>query len=197
MIDSILSGKVKMHNHNPWETMTIAELFQPISDKGHGEKTVLTIIQGKGTQPRDSVDRRISYDKTNTNSYKRVLENDFVLHLRSFEAGLEIVNSEGIVSPAYTILRAQKEIDPLFFYSYFRSYCFISSKLRIAVEGIRDGKSINMDTFWKIEIPYPTIEEQRKISGFLTAINKKTETEQTILENLLKCKNGLLAQLFI
>ena len=67
--------------------------------------------------PRDSVDRRIAYDKSTISSYKRVLPNDFILHLRSFEGGLEIVNEEGVVSPAYTILRARNEIIPLFFYT--------------------------------------------------------------------------------
>ena len=30
----------------------------------------------------------------------------------------------------------------MFYYAYFRSYWFISNKLRIAVEGIRDGKRL-------------------------------------------------------
>lgn len=73
------------------------------------------------------------------------------------------MNEEGVVSPAYTILRARNEIIPLFFYTFFRSYWFINSKLRISVEGIRDGKSINMNTFWHIKVPVPSIEEQRHI----------------------------------
>ena len=98
-VDGLLSRKIKFRASDDWEEIRIADLFSPISDKGHGDLTVLTIVQGTGTLPRDSVDRRISYDKTNTNTYKRVIENDFILHLRSFEGGLEIANSEGIVSP--------------------------------------------------------------------------------------------------
>ena len=145
----------------------------PISDKGYSDKIVLTIVQGEGTMPRDSVDRRIAYDKSTISSYKRVLPNDFILHLRSFEGGLEIVNEEGVVSPAYTILRARNEIIPLFFYTFFRSYWFINSKLRISVEGIRDGRSINMNTFWHIKVPVPSIEEQRHISALISSIDNR------------------------
>ena len=116
-------------NSSKWDELKISDLFVPISDKGYNDMTVLTIVQGSGTMPRDSVDRRISYDKTTISTYKRVLPNDFILHLRSFEGGLEIANEEGIVSPAYTILRARKEIVPAFFYNFFRSYWFIKETL--------------------------------------------------------------------
>lgn len=177
--------------------MKISELFSPISEKGYDNLTVLTIVQGVGTQPRESVERRISYDKSNTNTYKRVLENDFILHLRSFEGGLEIANSEGIVSPAYTILRAKEQIIPLFYYAYFRSYWFISNKLRIAVEGIRDGKSINMETFWNIVVPYPPIEEQKHIAEYLLCLGTKLKKAEAILDRLKAIKSGFSQQLFI
>ena len=196
-VDGLLAQKIKFPASDTWEEMKISDLFTPISDKGHSKLTVLTIVQGTGTLPRDSVDRRISYDKSNTNTYKRVVENDFILHLRSFEGGLEIANSEGIVSPAYTILRASKIIFPKFYYAYFRSYWFISNKLRIAVEGIRDGKSINMDTFWNIKIPYPSLAEQNQIAEYLQVIDLKLTNVEKTLENLVNIRSGLMQQLFI
>ena len=196
-VDGLLAQKIKFPTSDTWEEMIISDLFTPISDKGHSDLTVLTIVQGTGTLPRDSVDRRISYDKSNTNTYKRVVENDFILHLRSFEGGLEIANSEGIVSPAYTILRASRKISPKFYYAYFRSYWFISNKLRIAVEGIRDGKSINMDTFWNIKIPYPSLSEQIQIAEYLQVIDLKLTNAEKTLENLMNIRSGLMQQFLI
>ena len=108
----MLAQELGFCSHKKWDELKISDLFSPISDKGHSDLTVLTIVQGIGTLPGDSVDRRISYDKASTNTYKHVEKNDFILHLRSFEGGLELANSEGIVSPAYTILRANKVISP-------------------------------------------------------------------------------------
>ena len=196
-VDSLLAQKLNFSSHTKWEELKISDLFSPVSDKGHSDLTVLTIVQGIGTLPRDSVDRRISYDKASTNTYKRVEKNDFILHLRSFEGGLELANSEGVVSPAYTILRANKVISPSFYYAYFRSYWFISNKLRIAVEGIRDGKSINMDTFWNIKIPYPLLDEQYQIAEYLRTVDTRLTNAEQVLGNLLRLRSGLMQQLFI
>ena len=180
-----------------WTEKSIAKIFNCIIDKGHPEADVLTITQGFGTTRRDTGNRHISYDKASVASYKKVALNDFILHLRSFEGGLEIANESGIVSPAYTILRSKFIISPQFYYAYFRSYAFINGKLRIAVEGIRDGKSINMDTFWKITIPFPSLEEQERFAkifaGFDTAINQAN----IMLDKLDTLKRGLLDKLFI
>ena len=197
VVDGIFSRKLNFSYPQTWAELEISELFMPISDKGYSDKIVLTIVQGEGTMPRDSVDRRIAYDKSTISSYKRVLPNDFILHLRSFEGGLEIVNEEGVVSPAYTILRARKEIIPLFFYTFFRSYWFINSKLRISVEGIRDGKSINMNTFWHIKVPVPSIEEQRHISALISSIDNRIKIAEFEYKRLLQIRVGLMQQLFI
>ena len=197
VVDGIFSRKLNFSYPQAWAELEISELFMPISDKGYSDKIVLTIVQGEGTMPRDSVDRRIAYDKSTISSYKRVLPNDFILHLRSFEGGLEIVNEEGVVSPAYTILRARNEIIPLFFYTFFRSYWFINSKLRISVEGIRDGKSINMNTFWHIKVPVPSIEEQRHISALISSIDNRIKIAEFEYKRLLQIRVGLMQQLFI
>ena len=197
VVDGIFSRKLNFSYPQTWAELEISELFMPISDKGYSDKIVLTIVQGEGTMPRDSVDRRIAYDKSTISSYKRVLPNDFILHLRSFEGGLEIVNEEGVVSPAYTILRARNDIIPLFFYTFFRSYWFINSKLRISVEGIRDGKSINMNTFWHIKVPAPSIEEQRHISALISSIDNRIKIAEFEYKRLLQIRVGLMQQLFI
>ena len=197
VVDGIFSRKLNFSYPQTWAELEISELFMPISDKGYSDKIALTIVQGEGTMPRDSVDRRIAYDKSTISSYKRVLPNDFILHLRSFEGGLEIVNEEGVVSPAYTILRARNEIIPLFFYTFFRSYWFINSKLRISVEGIRDGKSINMNTFWHIKVPVPSIEEQRHISALISSIDNRIKIAEFEYKRLLQIRVGLMQQLFI
>ena len=197
VVDGLFSRKLNFSYPQTWTESEISELFMPISDKGHTDKTVLTIVQGEGTTPRDNVDRRIAYDKSTVSSYKRVLPNDFILHLRSFEGGLEIVNEEGVVSPAYTVLRAQNKIIPLFFYTFFRSYWFINNKLRISVEGIRDGKSINMNTFWHIKVPVPSIEEQRHISALISFIDKRIKVAENEHRRLLQIRTGLMQQLFM
>ncbi|ADU21922.1 restriction endonuclease subunit S [Ruminococcus albus] len=156
-----------------------------------------SIIQGQGTIPRDESDRNISYNKASIPTYKLVKENDFIMHLRPFEWGLEIATREGIVSPAYTILRNKVELVPEFYRYYFRSSSFIVEKLTGITEGIRDGRSINMDDFWLLEIPYPSIPEQRKIGQFMDLINRQIQIEKDKLQAIKLVKKGLLQQMFV
>ena len=175
----------------PWEVGTAEELFDNVVDKNHPEETVLTIIQGQGTLPRDAAGRNIHYDTESLSGYKRVMKNDYVIHLRSFEGGLEIANSQGIVSPAYTILRSKKPCAPLFFDSYFHTDEFINHVLYKAVEGIRDGRQISYEAFKWLSIPYCSLEEQTKIAEFLEKLNLRIEKQRTLVEHLKKYKRGV------
>ena len=56
-------------------------------------ETVLTIIQGKGTLPREQAGRNIHYDDASLANYKKVEQGDFIIHLRSFEGGLEMAKA--------------------------------------------------------------------------------------------------------
>ena len=118
-----------------------------ITDKNHPTETVLTIIQGKGTLPREQAGRNIHYDDASLANYKKVEQGDFIIHLRSFEGGLEMANEDGIVSPAYTILRCKKPHSSLFYEAYFHTDEFINHILSKSVEGIRDGRQISYEAF--------------------------------------------------
>ena len=96
---------------------------------------------------------------------------DFIVHLRSFEGGLEKANSDGIISPAYHTLHGDS-IDTYFYYLYFRSFEFIHNKLKNCVYGIRDGRSIDVSEMMKIEIPSTSLDEQKKIASFFRALDK-------------------------
>ena len=179
----------------PWEVGTAEELFDNVVDKNHPEETVLTIIQGQGTLPREAAGRNIHYDTESLSGYKRVMKNDYVIHLRSFEGGLEIANSQGIVSPAYTILRSKKPCAPLFFDSYFHTDEFINHVLYKAVEGIRDGRQISEAFKW-LPILYCSLEEQTQIAAFLEKINLRIEKQRSLVEHLKKYKRGVMREIF-
>ena len=68
----------------------MGDIFKEYSDKHHEELPALTIIQGGGTIPREESDRNLQYDKSNLSGYKMVKKDDFIVHLRSFEGGLEM-----------------------------------------------------------------------------------------------------------
>ena len=146
--------------------------------------------------PRDKSGRNIHYDDASLSNYKRVEKGDFIIHLRSFEGGLEMAHETGIVSPAYTILRCSKPHSSLFYEAYFHTDEFINHVLSKAVEGIRDGRQISYEAFKWLGIPYCANAEQEKISALFEAINRRIEKQEQIVNALKKYKRGLLRTVF-
>ena len=153
-----------------WEQRKLGEVFKEYSEKNHTELPALTIIQGGGTVKREDSDRNLMYDESNLSNYKMVRKDDFIVHLRSFEGGLEKSALDGIVSPAYHTFHSDVA-DSRFYYPYFRSHEFIKHKLVPHVYGIRDGRSIDIDGMKIIEIPYTSMEEQRQIGDYLESLD--------------------------
>lgn len=178
-----------------WEQRKLGDVFVEYSEKGHDELPPLTIIQGKGTILREESERNLIYDKSGLKNYKLVNQDDFILHLRSFEGGLEKANSRGIVSPAYHIFHGENA-DTRFYYPFFRSKYFISVLLKPHVYGIRDGKSIDVDGMKTIDIPYPTIEEQNKIGDYFARLDSLITLHQRKCDALQKFKRAMLQKMF-
>ena len=155
----------------------------------------MTIIQGKGTLPRERAGRNIHYDDSSLANYKKVEQGDFIIHLRSFEGGLEIANEDGIVSPAYTILRCKKPHSSLFYEAYFHTDEFINHILSKSVEGIRDGRQISYEAFKWLGLPYCDVSEQEKIAQLFCTLSRRIEKQQQMVDALKKYKRGAIAHI--
>lgn len=178
-----------------WEQRKLGDVFKEYSEKNHTELSALTIIQGGGTVKREDSDRNLMYDTSNLSNYKMVRKDDFIVHLRSFEGGLEKSSLDGIISPAYHTFHSDMA-DSRFYYPYFRSYEFIKHKLVSHVYGIRDGRSIDIDGMKTIEIPYTSIEEQRKIGDYLDCLDHLITLHQRKCEQTKKLKKYMLQKMF-
>ena len=58
-------------------------------------------------------------------------------------------------------------------------------------------ESVNSNDIKSLKIPFPNLDEQNKIGGFLRTIDNKIEKEQEKLDSLNEYKKGLLQQMFI
>lgn len=179
-----------------WEKRKLGSIFEEYSEKNHAELPPLMIVQGGGTILRDESDRSLQYDRSNLSSYKMVNKDDFIVHLRSFEGGLEKASSQGIISPAYHTFHGEG-IDARFYYAYFRSAVFIRHDLKPHVYGIRDGRSIDIEGMKSILIPYTSYEEQKKIGDCISLLDQLIMFCQRKLEKLQSMKQAMLSEMFI
>ena len=179
----------------PWDEKPFGEIFVEYSDKDHEEFPPLMIVQGKGTIRRDQSERHIQYDPASLKNYKLIRSGDFIVHLRSFEGGLEKANSDGLISPAYHAFHGDEAVTS-FYYPYLRSERFVNVQLHPHIYGIRDGKSIDISGMETIDIPFPSREEQEDIGSFLEHLDSLVEFHHKKFEKMSSVLLSLRDKLF-
>lgn len=98
---------------------------------------------------------------------KMVCEGDFVIHMRSFQGGLEYSKHTGSISSAYVMLIPQKNTGECRYFKWlFKSASYINA-LQSTSNLIRDGQAMRYSNFIQIIIPYPPLDEQQQIADYL------------------------------
>lgn len=120
--------------------------------------------------------QRVVLALSGTDNFKHVEVDDFVISLRSFQGGIEWSRVSGCVSPAYTVLRAERPILPSYWGYLFKSTAFITALRSVIDEGIRDGKSITYEQFGETTTPFPPICEQEAIASYLDHATARIDT---------------------
>ena len=115
-------GQIPEH----WQAIKMKYLFRDVSEKNKPEAELLSVTQDKGVVPRTWVESRMVMPSGNLESFKFIQKGDFAISLRSFEGGLEYCHHDGIISPAYTVLKKKKGLIDGYYKYLFKSKSFIS-----------------------------------------------------------------------
>ena len=189
----------------PWNTALLSDYFVK-STKKNSDGMISNVICNSAKQglipQREYFDKDIA-NSDNTNGYYIIESNDFVYNPRkSADAPYGPISSyqypeSGIVSPLYLCFRAKREINPLYFEWYFRSSTWHRYIYMSGDSGARhDRVSIKDDVFFAMPINVPSAKEQERISLFLDAIERRIETQRTLVETLKKYKRGVFEAIF-
>lgn len=178
-----------------WEHLRADKIFKSISEKQNDHEELLSVTQDRGVIPRTMLEGRVMSPESGTDTYKLIKVGDFAISLRSFQGGIEYSRYQGLISPAYTVLRPKLEIDNDFYRHFFKSYLFIGKYLSIAVIGIRDGKQISIPDFMTVKIPLPPIKEQKQIAAILTTARQEIDLLKKQADAYRRQKRGLMQRL--
>lgn len=153
-----------------WDEIKIKHLFKERVEKGFEGKPLLAATQSGGVIKKEDYATNTVTAQKDFHLLKLVKIGDFVISLRSFQGGIEISYEEGIISPAYTIMKPKSSLDKNYFKHLFKSKYFIDG-LATFVTGIREGQNIDYSKFRRSNILLPPLPEQTAIANFL---DKKT-----------------------
>ncbi|TXJ33717.1 restriction endonuclease subunit S [Brachyspira aalborgi] len=177
-----------------WEIFKLGDMFDNFKEKNNEDKIILASTIDKGVIPNSLTERKIIRKKESLSNYKLVKKGCFVISLMSFQSGFEYSDYEGIISPAYSVLKPKIEMAHYFYKYYFKSFKFIKDLLPYA-EGIRHGKQIKFKACKDILVPYPSIEEQEKIGGYLSLLDKEIDNLKKQKELIKEMKRGAMQKL--
>ena len=180
----------------PWETVRIGDVYAERSERGAEDMELLSVTMNDGVKMRSDIEGKdnSSEDKSN---YKIVCAGDMVYNsMRMWQGANGISPWDGIVSPAYTVLKPRMPISNGFFAALFKTH-------RLINEFRKNSQGMTSDT-WNLKYPQietiktciPALAEQEKIADFLMALDQRIEKQRTLVEHLKKYKRGALQHIF-
>ncbi|NII82083.1 restriction endonuclease subunit S [Pedobacter sp. SG908] len=106
------------------------------------------------------------------------------------------VNGEKLLSGLHTLLaRPAANI----FHLGFNGYLFKSNQVRTQIQKESQGSkvlSINVGRISKIDLSFPIVQEQEKITAFLSLLDERIQTQSKIIEEFKLSKDILIKKIF-
>lgn len=180
-----------------WEVKTLGSCFdERLENMPDGE--LLSVTIGSGVKKFSNLDR---HDNSNSDKskYKKVCIGDIAYNsMRMWQGASGYSEYEGIVSPAYTVVKPKDGIEPLFF-AYMFKKPDITHIFEINSQGLTsDTWNLKYPAFSKIKVRVPVdVLEQKKIAEYLVEMDKIIESYERELDLIIKIKKGCLQKMFV
>lgn len=191
--------KIRFNGYqDDWEQRKLKEIADKVSEKNKNnefsEPFTNSAEQGIISQ-KDYFDREI-VNNENLDGYYIVRNDDFIYNPRiSVTAPVGPINRNrlgrnGVMSPLYTVFRTH-DIDNLYLEFYFKTTKWHRFMKLNGDSGARfDRFTISSIQFMEMPIPYPTLEEQRKIGEYFDSLDNLITLHHRKYENSHKiCLN--------
>ena len=187
---------------DPWEQRKVGDLLiernqqAPMSD----EYPLMAFIANEGVAPKgERYDRSALVTDTVNKLYKKTEKGDFIYSSNNLETGSIGLNKYGkaCISPVYSIFEPTGIADSDFLGRRLVRKDFINAMVKWRQGVIYGQWRIHESDFLKIEIPVPSVEEQRKIGAYLDQLDNLITLHQRELEKLQNIKKSMLEKMFV
>ncbi|WP_414839245.1 restriction endonuclease subunit S [Carnobacterium sp. TMP28] len=187
-----------------WKSRKLSEISDKVTEKNKDNMYIETLTNSAALgiiSQRDYFDKDISNAK-NLNGYYVVKPNDFVYNPRISKFApvgpIKRNNLErtGVMSPLYYVFRTNN-INGAFLERYFSSNWWHRFMKINGDSGARSDRfAIKDSVFCEMSIPYPSINEQNKISVLFEKLDKTVMHHQELLNDHKKLKKAMLQKMF-
>ena len=193
-MQQLLTGKKRLPGFNgAWKTDCLGKLFFERKETNCENIEMLAITGTQGIIPRKELDLKdnSSEDKS---KYLRVCVGDIGYNtMRMWQGVSAYSNYEGIVSPAYTILKPSSSINAKYFAYLFKMSEIVFLFYRFSQGLVDDTRNLKYENFKKIKVCYPPdMKEQTAIAEVLSAADREIDLLQQDIEQEKQKKKALM-----
>lgn len=194
LMQQLLTGKKRLPGFGgEWKTERLGKLFAERTEIKRTDLPLLAITAGQGILPRDQLDLKdnSSEDKS---KYLRICPGDIGYNTMRMWQGVSAYSEyEGIVSPAYTILKPSDRIEAKYFAYLFKMPDIIFLFYRFSQGLVDDTRNLKYENFKKIKVRYPSEKkEQAAIVQILSTADREIELLQKEIEAEKQKKKALM-----
>ena len=194
LMQHLLTGKKRLPGFSgAWKTDRLGKLFFERKEINCEGLQMLAITGTQGIIPRQELDLKdnSSEDKS---KYLRVCVGDIGYNtMRMWQGVSAYSNYEGIVSPAYTILKPCSSINAKYFAYLFKMPEIIFLFYRFSQGLVDDTRNLKYENFKKIKVFFPPdMEEQAAIVEVLSAADREIDLLRQDIEQEKQKKKALM-----
>lgn len=172
-----------------WELLPNIAIFDERIQKGFIQEELLSVTISKGIIRQSDLEDKRDISNDNKSNYKLVKRGDLAYNkMRMWQGAVGFSEYQGIVSPAYIILKPKIEINPKFFHYQFRSGFYTNYSKRASYGICDDQLSLRYKDFKRMMSIVPPVETQNEIVEYLDA-------KATHIEKYLKAKSSMLQKI--
>jgi type I restriction enzyme S subunit len=196
LMQQLLSGKKRLFSFNKeWEEKRLDFFFEERSERNSNGLQLLSIGEA-GVYPQDNSNKKDT-SNNDKSKYKKICVGDIGYNtMRMWQGRSALSSLEGIVSPAYTIVKPKKNTDSQFFAYLFKDPAVIHRFFRNSQGMVSDTLNCKFKDFAIIKLLLPTNEEEQiAIAQVLNTADQEINLLTNQRNQLQLQKKGLMQQL--
>jgi len=196
LIQQLLTGRKRLPGFKgKWNTYQLGSLLKERVETNRPDLQLLSITSERGVIFQDKSGRK-NVSNDDKSKYRRICIDDIGYNtMRMWQGRSCLSDKEGIVSPAYTILKPTENVCPLYASYLFKLPELVHLFYRHSQGLVSDTWNLKYNYFKKIQWKFPDLAEQQAIANVLKTADGVIETLESKIAILKQEKKALMQQL--
>ena len=193
LMQQLLTGKKRLPGFTgEWEKVKLGEIFSERNEINKETLPLLSITAERGVILQSESDKR-DISNEDKSKYKRICPNDIGYNtMRMWQGRCALSKLEGIVSPAYTIVIPNDNINPYYMEMLFKQPYMIYNFWTHSQGLVNDTLNCKFPDFSQVKVHIPSLQEQTAIANILLSCDEEIRLAQDKLAAMKEQKKGLM-----